>query len=273
MIAASSERDEHGERYDHDERGGRGRGEAVTIVDLGLGNLRSVEKSVERAAGAAGLGAPTITRDPDVVGRARLLVVPGQGAFRDGAAALDAGGGAMRGAIAAALDGGAAYLGICLGLQLLFDGSDEAPEARGLSRFAGRVVRIPDGLTDGQCPSCAPGAPTTGRRLKVPHMGWNQPVLLRTDGGARLAPLIAPRPGEGDPPWFYFVHGYHAVADDPSIVAATAGYGCLELTAAIARGPLVATQFHPEKSQRAGLALLEAFFARASAGVPAEARP
>jgi glutamine amidotransferase len=225
---------------------------APVVVDLGLGNLRSVERAVEAAAKEEGLGAPTLTRDPNAITSASIVVVPGQGAFRDGAAALDANGGALRRAITTAIDRGAHYLGICLGLQLLFDASEEAPGAKGLARFAGDVVRIPDDLADDD-----------GRRLKVPHMGWNQPIPLLTPGGERIAPLVGAAGTPGKEPWFYFVHSYHALARDPSIVAATARYGCLEVTAAIARDRVVATQFHPEKSQRAGLAFLRAFLSRA----------
>jgi glutamine amidotransferase len=224
-------------------------GGAPVVVDLGLGNLRSVERAVEAAAREARVEPPILARDADVVAGANVVVVPGQGAFRDAAAALDADGGALREAIPAAIDRGAHYLGICLGLQLLFESSDEAPGAKGLARFSGRVAHIPDDLSD-----------DTGRRLKVPHMGWNQPRPLLTPGGERLALLLA---AAGKEPWFYFVHSYHAHASDPSIVAATALYGCLEITAAIARDRVVATQFHPEKSQRAGLAFLRAFLERA----------
>ncbi|MBI2388972.1 MAG: imidazole glycerol phosphate synthase subunit HisH [Deltaproteobacteria bacterium] len=218
---------------------------ALAIVDLGLGNLRSVEKAVAAAAEHAGLAAPVVTHDVDVIARAARIVVPGQGAFRDGAAALAKDGGALGQALRASIARGTPYLGICLGLQLLLDESEEAPGARGLGVFAGSVVRIPDDLVH------------EGRRLKVPHMGWNQPHLLATRGGEAARDALG-RAGE----WFYFVHSYHAIPHDPSVVAATATYGCLEITAALAEGSLLATQFHPEKSQRAGLALLEAFLRR-----------
>lgn len=217
---------------------------ALAIVDLGLGNLRSVEKAVAVAAERAGVGVPVITQDPAVIARASRVVVPGQGAFRDGSAALARDGGALAQALRETIARGTPYFGICLGLQLLLDDSEEAPGAKGLGVFRGSVRRIPDDLV------------FEGRRLKVPHMGWNQPHLLDNEGG-RAARDALPS-GE----WFYFVHSYHAVPDDPSLVAATATYGCLELTAALARGPLLATQFHPEKSQRAGLSLLEAFLRR-----------
>jgi glutamine amidotransferase len=221
--------------------------DAPLIVDLGMGNLRSVERAVGHAAAARGLPAPFITADPDAIARAERIVVPGQGAFRDGAAALAANDGALGSAITEAIERGARFFGICLGLQLLFESSDEAPGARGLAVFEGRVSRIADGVVD-------PLDPTGRRTLKVPHMGWNQPSRTSTRAGARFAPLLAAAPSG----WFYFVHSYHAVPNDPALVAAVAPYGPLELTAAIAHENLVATQFHPEKSQADGLALLAA---------------
>jgi glutamine amidotransferase len=219
----------------------------LAIVDLGLGNLRSVEKAVAAAAERAGAGVPSITHDPEVIARATRVVVPGQGAFRDGAAALAKDGGALAQALRETIAKGTPYLGICLGLQLLLDDSEEAPGSKGLGVFAGSVRRIPDDLV------------FEGRRLKVPHMGWNQPHLLANPAGEAARDALG---AAGESPWFYFVHSYHAVPADPSLVAATASYGCLEITAALAEGPLLATQFHPEKSQRAGLAMLEAFLRR-----------
>ena len=235
---------------------------APVLVDLGLGNLHSVEKSLARACAETGRSAPIVSRDPDLISRARLLVVPGQGAFRDGAASLAGDGGALGQALRAAIDDGACYLGICLGLQLLLDESEEAPGARGLGIFSGRVVRIPGDLVDANSNARAREA-TPRTRLKVPHMGWNQPVAIDGSAGRAVAPLLA---AAGESPWFYFVHSYHAMLDDPSDVAATASYGCLEITAMIGRGRVIATQFHPEKSQRAGLAMLRAWMTAASAG-------
>jgi len=210
----------------------------IAIVDLGLGNLRSVEKAVALAAERANAGTVTVTHDPAIIAKAERIVVPGQGAFRDGAAALAREGGALAQAITESIAKSTPYLGICLGLQLLLETSDEAPGARGLGVFAGNVTKIPDDLVQ------------DGKRLKVPHMGWNQPHVLHESD---VFPERA---------WFYFVHSYHALPDDPSLIAATAGYGCLEITAALAKGPLLATQFHPEKSQEAGLELLRRFLAR-----------
>lgn len=222
----------------------------IALVDLGLGNLRSVEKALAAAASGAGVEAPVLTSDPETIARADRVVVPGQGAFRDGSAALARDGGALGSAIREAIERGTPYFGICLGLQLLFEESDEAPGAKGLGAFPGRVVRIPNGLVDER-----------GHALKVPHMGWNQPKILDTKAGKSARPVLQ---AAGDAPWFYFVHSFHAIPTDPELVAATASYGCLEITAAIDRGTLLATQFHPEKSQRAGLALLGAFLARRS---------
>lgn len=215
----------------------------LAIVDLGLGNLRSVEKAVAVAADRASAGAPVVTGDPDVIGRAKRIIVPGQGAFRDGAAALARDGGALAEVLRTSIRAGKPYLGICLGLQLLLEDSEEAPGARGLGIIAGSVRKIPGDLVE------------AGRRLKVPHMGWNQPCVLGTRGGVASSDALHAA-------WFYFVHSYHAIPDDRELVAATASYGSLEITAALADGPLLATQFHPEKSQRAGLELLETFLRR-----------
>jgi glutamine amidotransferase len=191
----------------------------------------------------AGVAAPFVTRDADEVARARTIVVPGQGAFRDGVAALDANGGAMRSAIVEAIARGARYFGICLGLQLLLDDSEEAPGARGLGLVAGSVVRI------------VPAGAARPDGVKVPHMGWNQPHATPSADATSLRLLRA----AGAAPWFYFVHSFHAAPTDRAAIAATVGYGPLELTAMLrdpTRPNVVATQFHPEKSQRAGLALL-----------------
>ena len=221
---------------------------AIALVDLGLGNLASVHKALARAADDLGSGAPVLTHDPEVLARADRIVVPGQGAYRDGVAALDARGGEMRSALLEVIARGVPYLGICLGLQLLLDESEEATGSRGLGVIAGAVVRIADGQLD--------PAAHDGRRLKVPHMGWNQPRITPGPAGERFAPLLA---RAGDAPWFYFVHSYHARPTDPSAVAAVCDYGSTPVTAALARGSVIATQFHPEKSQRTGLALLTAF--------------
>ncbi len=213
----------------------------VVIVDAGLGNLRSVEKSVVRAA--AECGKPNLhvehSSDPDVIRKAARIVVPGQGGFRDCARVFA---GDLGEAVREQLDRGTPYFGICLGLQVLFESSEEAP-GEGLGWFEGHVARLQ-------------GAPATddSAAIKVPHMGWNQ---LQIPG--ELHPYLSKAGGAGS--WFYFVHSFHAVPKDPSVVVAHVDYGPNHVTAAVARDHVFATQFHPEKSQAAGLQLLEAFLA------------
>ncbi|MBN2573134.1 MAG: imidazole glycerol phosphate synthase subunit HisH [Deltaproteobacteria bacterium] len=202
----------------------------VAIVDTGSGNLRSVEKALA-VSGADGF----VTRDPDQVALADKVVLPGQGAFGAYVAGLGRDGGALREAVLGAIRGGTPYLGICMGLQVLFEGSEEAPGSAGLCVLPGRVVRF--GL-----------APP----LKVPHMGWN---ACRRPAGAAPVPLLA---GTADGTHFYFVHSYYPVPSDARHVALLADHG-VGFCAAVARDNLFACQFHPEKSQQAGLALLERF--------------
>jgi len=199
----------------------------VTIVDYGSGNLRSVQKALERVGAQA-----RITDDPDVVADAELLVLPGGGAFGDAIRALRDRG--LIEPILAHIRADRPFLGICMGLQLLFEVGWEGGRHEGLGVLAGEVTRfdLPDGF-------------------KIPHMGWNQ-VRWRTDGGG-------PRTGRNDE-HFYFVHSYVARPRDESVIAATADYGG-PFCAAVARGRLFATQFHPEKSQLAGMELLRSFLA------------
>jgi imidazole glycerol-phosphate synthase subunit HisH len=214
--------------------------QVIALVDLGMGNLRSVERALLRAAEDAGAPIAVVrTGDPEAIAGADKVVVPGQGAFRDCAAALSAGTGD---ALRAQIRKGTPYLGICLGLQALFEASDEAPGARGLGVFDGAIVRLPDGARD----------PETQAAVKIPHMGWNRIELTREVHG----PL---RAFAGEAPHVYFVHSYHAAPRDPSLVAATTRHGPYQITAAVERDNITATQFHPEKSQEAGLRLLAAF--------------
>lgn len=198
----------------------------VTIVDLGLGNLRSVARAFERAGARA-----SVVADPDEVRRAERLVVPGQGAFRDAAAALGEGLGTAIGEVIAT---GKPFLGICLGMQTLFERSEEAPGAQGLGLYEGAVVRFAEDMRD----------EASGERLKVPHMGWNE-----VSGHHRLLPTWG---------WFYFTHGYHCVPKDDGLVAARADYGG-PFCAAIAKDNVFACQFHPEKSHLEGHRLIQRF--------------
>jgi glutamine amidotransferase len=197
----------------------------IVVADLGSGNLRSVEKALT-AVGAK----VAVSADADVVARASKLVVPGQGAFGACAAALDAGGGALRQAIGGFLGSGRPFFGICIGMQLLFERSDENPEALGFGVLPGRVRRF----------AARPG-------LKIPHMGWNE---------TRRGPAAGA--GVVDGAFYYFVHSYYPDPLQPGDVALTSDHG-QKFCAAVRNGNVFGTQFHPEKSQAAGLALLRGF--------------
>jgi glutamine amidotransferase len=195
----------------------------IAVIDYGMGNLRSVHKAIERV----GLEA-RLTSDPAVVARADRIVLPGVGAFGDAAAHLREAG--LDVALGRALAAGRPFLGICLGLQLLFTESEEGGAHQGLDVIPGRVTRLPP-------------------LEKVPHMGWNQ-VEYRQEH-----PLFA---GIPDRSYFYFVHSYYVVPDDAAVQAAVTEYG-IRFTCAVARDNLFATQFHPEKSSTLGLRMLDNF--------------
>lgn len=201
----------------------------IAIVDTGSGNLRSVEKALTLAGADA-----VVTHDPDRVARADKVVVPGQGAFGACMTGLGRDGGALKGAVLAAIAAGKYYLGICMGLQVLFESSEEEPGCAGLGVLRGHVERF----------KVAPP-------LKVPHMGWN---ACRRNPAAS-SPILDAIP-EGT--YFYFVHSFYPVPADPGTVALSSDHGG-GFCAAVARDNLFASQFHPEKSQRAGLALLSRF--------------
>lgn len=208
----------------------------LVLVDYGAGNLHSAAKALERAARESGWpGTVETTRDIAAVRSADRIVLPGVGAFGACMARLNAVSG-LRAAIEARVAGeGAPLLGICVGMQMLAEESLEFGRHAGLGWIKGRVVPL------------APQDPA----FKVPHMGWNA-LAPRNPAHPLLAEL-----GEGNP-YVYFVHSYHLQADEPVDVLATADYGG-RVTAMVARGNIAGTQFHPEKSQGAGLQLLANF--------------
>lgn len=203
----------------------------IGVIDYGSGNLRSVARALERA----GLE-PAITGDPAALRAATALVLPGVGAFADAVANLRAKG--LDDALREWLAEGRPYLGLCLGLQLLFDESDEHGRHAGLGLLPGRVERFPERGED-------------GRPLRVPHIGWNR---VRFCGSH---PLLEALPRED---YYYFVHAYRAVPARQEDVVGRVEYGGW-FAAAVARENAFAVQFHPEKSQRAGARLLDAFAA------------
>ncbi|MBZ0232540.1 MAG: imidazole glycerol phosphate synthase subunit HisH [Deltaproteobacteria bacterium] len=199
----------------------------VVIVDVCGGNLRSVEKAVATAGGQA----VVVTRDPDVVRKADKVIVPGQGAF--GAFTRGLAERSLEEPLREVIARGVPYLGICLGLQVLFDESEEQGPQRGLGLVAGKVVRFRPATHD----------------LKVPHMGWNQVRRVAADP---LGDAIA------DGAHVYFVHSYHVVPADRRVAVMDSDHGGA-FCAAIRKDNMFAVQFHPEKSQKVGLALLERF--------------
>ena len=201
----------------------------ISIVDYGMANLRSVQKAFERV----GHRAEIISR-PEQVERADKIVLPGVGAFQDAVATLRST--ELASPIVRHIEQGKPFLGICLGLQMLFDVGYEDGEHRGLGVLRGKCVRFDVDQSMG---------------LKVPHMGWNQLTVKRR------SPLLR---GLGDDSCVYFVHGYHVETDDDSVIATTTDYG-RPFVSSVWRDNLMATQFHPEKSQRVGLQMLANFAA------------
>ncbi len=198
----------------------------VAVLDYGIGNLHSAQKALEKMGADARL-----TADAALVAAADGVVLPGVGAFGACMSALRACG--LEQPTLDAVASGRPFLGICVGMQMLFDGSEEDPDARGLGVIPGTVRWIPPGV-------------------KRPQMQWN-----RLDRVAAGDPMLADL---GSDPWVYFVHSLHGVPTDPSMVAATCSYGGT-LNAAFRNGNVFATQFHPEKSGPTGLRLLANFVA------------
>jgi glutamine amidotransferase len=197
----------------------------ITIIDYQMGNLRSVQKGFEKVGHEA-----VITSDPEALRKAEKIVLPGVGAFPDAIRELERR--HLVEPIREAVDRGTPFLGICLGLQLLCDVGYEGGEFKGLGIIRGKCVRF-------ELPA----------EYKVPHMGWNRGRIKRR------APVLKDL---GDEPYFYFVHSYYVVPDDPGLIAIEADYGG-PFCAAIWRDNLFASQFHPEKSQADGLKMLQNF--------------
>lgn len=196
----------------------------IAIVDYGMGNLRSVEKGFLKV----GIDV-VVTNKPEIIEKADGIVLPGVGAFKDCMRELS--NLRLTDAIVNAIRNGKPYLGICLGLQVLFSESEEFGKCRGLDIFKGKVVRFLDS------------------NLKIPHMGWNEIKIKKNN------PLLD---GILDKSYLYFVHSFYVMPEDNSIVSTTTDYG-VDFTSMICKDNVFATQFHPEKSQRVGLTILKNF--------------
>lgn len=199
----------------------------VAIIDYGAGNLSSVKKALDY------LGVESeITADPQKILAADRVILPGVGSFGDAMASMKSRG--LVETVKAAAASGKPFLGICLGLQLLFESSEESPGVEGLGIFKGKIISIPNNLG-----------------LKVPHIGWNDVTLLQKNG------IFS---GIEDKSYFYFVHSYYLADADEDVVAGVTEYG-VPIQCAVQKGNVAATQFHPEKSSKVGLQLLKNFLA------------
>lgn len=215
---------------------------AIAVVDYGIGNLRSAQKALERVGAVAHL-----TADPAVIGRADGVVLPGVGAFGACMRALERSG--LDAEVRAAVDRSVPFLGICVGMQMLFDGSDESPDVPGLGLLSGRIRWLPE-------------------VVKRPQMQWNrislaQPVTEHPDLARKVLAGL-------DGSWMYFVHSLAAEPSDDTV--ASADYGG-PVVAVVAHNNVVATQFHPEKSAQPGLALLSNFARACGPGLSSEPEP
>ena len=208
--------------------------ERIAVIDYGMGNLRSVARALERVADPG--QKVVVSSDSFIIGDADRVVFPGQGAIRDCMAELRQ---RMLEEVVLEALRTKPFFGICMGLQALMDQSEEDAATPGLSVFSGSVRRFPHNVADER----------TGERLKVPHMGWNQVWFTG------YHPMWE---GIGDGERFYFVHSYYVDPRDTEIIAAHTQYA-VDFTCAVASQNVFAVQFHPEKSQRAGLTLLRNF--------------
>lgn len=200
----------------------------ICVIDYGMGNLRSVSKALEKVGGSV-----QVSSSPDDLKTAEKIVLPGVGAFGDGCRELKERG--LFEPLRQTLLQEKPFLGICLGMQLLFEESEESPGVQGLRILSGRVVKF------------------RNPNVKVPHMGWNEMKIQKKDS--------APFQGVGDGSFFYFVHSFYPVPQDPSLVLGTAEYGGEKFAAFVVKKAIWASQFHPEKSQDAGLQILKNFVA------------
>lgn len=196
--------------------------EKIVIVDYGMGNLHSVNKALLKVGAKV-----SISSDPIVIGSADKVVLPGVGSFGDCMGNLNKYG--LTQVLIKVLNSEKPFLGICLGLQLLFEDSEEAPGVKGLGFFKGQVKKI---KTD----------------FKIPHMGWNKLELKNN------SPLLS----QAEDEYVYFVHSYHAVPEDKTIITSVCNYGT-EIIASVGFGNVQAVQFHPEKSSSVGMEILQAF--------------
>lgn len=211
----------------------------VVIVDFGVGNLLSVQRAVEECDTEV-----IISSEPDVIARADRAILPGVGAFANGMKALESLG--LDEVIKALATSGIPLMGICLGMQLLFDESEEHCLTKGLGIIPGRVVPVPNVSSD--------GVP-----LKIPHIGWNS--LVPAEGATWNVPMMQNSiPGEA----VYFVHSYMAEPDDPETRIADCLYGGHRILAVIGQRNVVGCQFHPEKSGRIGLRMVRSFLDESS---------
>lgn len=198
----------------------------IAIIDYGAGNIQSVYKALKF------IGADCkVTSDKDEILNADGAILPGVGSFGDAMDTMTKRG--IKDTIIEYTKSGKPFLGICLGLQLLFPESEETPGVKGLDIFKGTITKIPN----------------QNRTLKIPHMGWNNISIKQKDG------IFKDIEGE---PYVYFVHSFYLKAQDKDIVAATTQYG-VEIDAAVQKGNIIATQFHPEKSGEVGLKMLKNF--------------
>ncbi len=205
----------------------------IAIIDYGMGNLGSVAKALTFLGGRA-----RVTSDPKMVARAKAIVFPGVGAFGEAMRQLTLR--RLKGPLVGSIREGKPFLGLCLGLQLLFDSSEESPGVKGLQVLPGYVRKF-----------------SLKRRLKVPHMGWNQ-IEIKNSGRDSLLKQVP------DGAFMYFVHSYFIVPEDKALAVATTEYGCRFPSVVWNGQRLWATQFHPEKSQRWGLRILRNFLREVS---------